>query len=363
MSDGYEKDAVDVLLDYMPSDIEDYEGTDFDLRITFGDDTLEQAFWVTVPGDAENLTLRELLRKHLLGETREDRERIRGSLDTDTNPDLPAMHLAIRRAFDDQERDKAKIAFHINKGPLNVSLDDPIRAHFSRAYSARYDFDYRLIDLVMVVTETPKLAIPPERQAELIRGFRLLLLLYLMDRYGKDFEFGSLSGDTASIEAAADWGVTKGLLDLSSKQVGRDYKPVYSRTEAGRRTTVEAVRETDNLIKRYDQFADVTLDDPPRFRTGRGEDLRIWVYQAEGIDPLRAAFLNNMETGYYDQSWPEVFRSDDFFIELAKVTTVPCPVTPQKLDRIIRAGKAWADDNADVRRREARAADIWGNRG
>jgi hypothetical protein len=70
VADGYDKDVAGVLLDYMPSDIGDYAGTDFDLRITFGDDPLDTAFWVTVPGEAESLTLRQLIQQHLLGESR-----------------------------------------------------------------------------------------------------------------------------------------------------------------------------------------------------------------------------------------------------------------------------------------------------
>src|SRR5688500_11950420 len=74
--DGYDKDVTGVMLDYMPSDIGDYAGTDFDLRITFGDDPLDTAFWVTVPGKAEGLTLRELIQQYLMGQSREDREQI-----------------------------------------------------------------------------------------------------------------------------------------------------------------------------------------------------------------------------------------------------------------------------------------------
>jgi hypothetical protein len=360
MADGYEKDVAGVVLDYMPSDIGDYAGTDFDLRISFGDDPLDAAFWVTVPGAAEGLTLRQLIQRHVLGESREDRERIAAGLDTDSNPDLPSLYLAVRRAFDDLRKGTAVVRFHINKGPADVNLDDPVLRHFSRAFSQQYELDYRLIDLVLQVTDLPRLVIPPQRQAEQIREFRLILLLYMMDRYGHTFVFEGQDLDTSGIEAVADWAVTKGWLDLSATDIDGDYKPVYTRTAAGDALLRSLVRETDRLIKEYDQFGDVTLtEELPRFLTGRGDDLRIWIYQSEGIDPVRAAFLMNLENGVYDQTWREVFRDDAFYRDLITIAGAESPVTPQKLDRIIRAGKRWAAERQDERRRSTRARELW----
>ncbi len=356
----YDKDVDGVQLDYMPSDIRDYDGGDFDLRVTFGDDSLEDAFWVTVPGTAESLTIRQLIERHLLGATKEDRERIVESLDTAANPDLPEMLVAIRRAFDDMRKGEAVVRFHLNKGPRDVNLDEPVPRHFSRAFSRRYDFDYRLIDLVIEVTDIPGIAIPPERQEEMKREFRLWLLLYLMDRFGQDFVFEGRNFDTTGVEAVADWAVTRGWLDLSAKDVRGDYKAVYARTESGNTLVRGLVRETDDLIKQYDVFADVTADEPPLFRTGRGDDLRIWVYRAEGIDAVRAAFLMNLENSVYDRDWQAVFGDDAWFRELLTVGGAECPVTPQKLDRIIRAGKAWNDRHRDEAQRASRAAELWG---
>jgi hypothetical protein len=357
--DGYEKDVEGVQLDYMPSDIRDYDGGDFDLRITFGDDPLDDAFWITVPGDAEGLTLCQLLQQHLLGAGREDRQRIEASLDTDTNPDLPAMYLQVRRAFDDMERGKAVVRFHLNKGPADVNLDDPVMQHFSRAYSREYELDYRLIDLVLDVTDVSAVATRPE-QDEMKREFRALLLLYLMDRFGQDFVFEGRNLDTTGVEAVADWAVMKGWLDLTAKDVRGEYKGVYARTAEGDRVVRGVVRETDDLIRQYDHFADVTGDEPPRFRTGRGEDLRIWVYRAEGKDPVRAGFLMNLENGFYDRDWRPIFADDAFFRELLTIAGAPSPVTPQRLDRVIRAGKAWAEQHRAEVERDARSDDLWG---
>jgi hypothetical protein len=359
---GYDKDAEGVMLDYMPSDIRDYDGTEFDLRVTLGDDPLDDAFWVTVPGTDESLALRQIIDTYLLGSSKEDRDRIRESLDTDANPDLPQLWLAVRRAFDDVAKGKATIRFHLNKGPADIKLDEPAARHFSRAYSQEHGFDYRLIDLVLEVTDIPGINLPPEQRAAMIRGFRGLLLLYLMDRFKRDFTFEGQAFDEVGVEQVADWMVTEGWLDLSAKDIGDTYKGVYIRKDEGNRILREAVRETDRLISTYDQFSDVTVDEePPRFRTGRGEDLRVHVYAAEGLDPLRAAFLMNLENGYFDANWQAVFKDEAWFNELLAVAGAASPVSPQKLERIIRAGKAWAINNRNESYRARRSSDVWGD--
>jgi len=348
------------MLDYMPSDIGDYAGTDFDLRITFGDDPLETAFWETVPSGAEGLTLRQLIQQYLLGESREDRERITANLDTVSNPDLPSLYLAVRRAFDDMQKGKAIVRFHINKGQADINLDEPVLRHFSRAYSQEYSLDYRLVDLVLQVADVPRISIPAAKQTEQTRELRLILLLYLMDRYGQDFVFEGQDLDATGIERVADWAVMEGWLDLSAKDVRGEYKPVYSRTESGNKLLRALVRETDDLIKDYDQFGDVTLtEEPPRFHTGRGEDLRAWVYESANLDPVRSVFLINIENGIYDRTWRQVFRDDAFYRDLITIAGAECPVTPQKLDRVLRAGKQWAAERSDETRRSTRAAELW----
>ncbi len=356
---GFDKDVEGVILDYLPSDIRDYDGSEFDLRVSFGDDPLGYAFWITVPGADEELTLRQLFSKHVLGESKEDRERIRGSLDTETNPDLPELLLAIRRAFDDVQKGRAVMRLCVNKGPCDIQLDEPASRHFSRAYSQAHGFDYRLIDIVLDVTDIPASSIPPDQQDEMKRQFRLLLLLYMMDRYGQDVVFEGRNFDAAGIEAVADWAVNQGLLDLSTKEVKGEYRGVYVRTAEGNTLVRNVVRETDDLINNYDHFADVTVDEPPEFGTGRGDDVRVPVYRAEGVDAVRAAFLMNLENGHYERTWRDTFGDDAFFRELLAIAAAPNPVSDQKLERIVRAGKAWAARNRDTTRRSDRANRLW----
>jgi hypothetical protein len=79
---------------------------------------------------------------------------------------------------------------------------------------------------------------------------------------------------------------------------------------------------------------------------------------------VRAAFLMNIENGLYDHTWRQVLRDDAFYRELIMIAGGECPVTAQKLDRIVRAGRQWAAERRDEVRRSSRAADLWdGGRG
>jgi hypothetical protein len=131
--------------------------------------------------------------------------------------------MEVRRAFDDAQKGQAILRFHLNKGPSDINLDEPVRRHFSRAFSQDHELDYRLIDLVLQATDLPRLTISPQEQAEHMREFRLILLLYLMDRYGQDFAFQGQDLDTTGVEAVAIER-NQGLLDLSAGST-RWYNP------------------------------------------------------------------------------------------------------------------------------------------
>ena len=69
------------------------------------------------------------------------------------------------------------------------------------------------------------------------------------------------------------------------------------------------IAEAESYVGTYDIFSDVlpgSSAGPHRFGTGRGIDLRVPVYEAEGIDPLRAVFLLRV----YDSSLEEAAGDD-----------------------------------------------------
>jgi hypothetical protein len=68
----------------------------------------------------------------------------------------------------------------------------------------------------------------------------------------------------------------------------------FAITREGRRFIGRLLAETESYIDLYDHFKDTASEegaDMVEFDTGRGADLRVLVFIAEGLDPIRTLFL------------------------------------------------------------------------
>ena len=75
-------------------------------------------------------------------------------------------------------------------------------------------------------------------------------------------------------------------------------------TPAGRRFIGALLSETEACIDRFDVFKDVLWDSDTgsaEFDTGYGEDLRVQIFIAEGLDPARTVFLLRLYDGTLDE--------------------------------------------------------------
>lgn len=102
-----------------------------------------------------------------------------------------------------------------------------------------------------------------------------------------------------------------GLIDIDVK------KAAYKLTEKGVRTHASYLEEAQNLIRRYDIFGDVDIDASGKahFDTGLGKDLRVPVYEVEGIDPYRARFLLGLNDGEWDgtEDWIDNLENENWY--------------------------------------------------
>ena len=112
-------------------------------------------------------------------------------------------------------------------------------------------------------------------------------------------------------------------------------------------TWAQLIAEAESYVDRYDLFSDVLPGAAPgshRFGTGRGIDLRVHVYEAEGVDPLRAVFLLRI----YDSSLEEAAgetgsraaTDPDFFRDILAPVTDSEDIDPHVLDAVIDDGFA-----------------------
>lgn len=121
----------------------------------------------------------------------------------------------------------------------------------------------------------------------------------------------------------------------------------YALSAAGRARHEALLREAQDLIKRYDIYGDVDVDPSGvvRFDTGLGQDLRVAVYELEGLDPFRARFLVGLNDGEWDrmEDWTLRLQDPKWYDEVfAGVEGAPGvdAVGQLRLEKVIAAGKA-----------------------
>jgi len=171
----------------------------------------------------------------------------------------------------------------------------------------------------------------PGRQAAMAAFGRLALLHFLA--LGRPLDVTRDQPDLADLLDAAE---REGLLEIDVKRAS------YALSPKGRAQYERLMREAQELVLRYDIFADVEAD-PPRFDTGLGQDLRVAVLEHDGLDPFRARFLVGLNDGEWDElpDWPARIQSEAWYDEVFEpVETAPGAADVPDLARIIAAGRA-----------------------
>ncbi len=97
-------------------------------------------------------------------------------------------------------------------------------------------------------------------------------------------------------------------------------KAVYKLTAKGIRMHDSYIEEAQSLIDRFDIFSDVDIDtkNEIHFDTALGADLRVPVYELEGIDPYRARFLLGLNDGEWDNldNWTSQILNEKWYREI-----------------------------------------------
>ncbi len=133
----------------------------------------------------------------------------------------------------------------------------------------------------------------------------------------------------------------EGLVEVDVKQAS------YRSTEKGKSKHDSIMAEAQDLIKRYDIFCDVDVDSSgtARFDTGLGRDLRVPVYELEGVDPFRARFLLGLNDGEWDklEDWTDVVEDAKWYASIMEpIERAPSvdEIGRSKLQSIVEQGKA-----------------------
>ena len=305
------------------------------IRVTLGDMPLQDAYEVSAPRLTGDETIATLLsRLFPVPSSAHIDQEIMPSPATD--PDSLAMQAEISEMIYDAQAARCSLNFFVNHGP-DVSPADLIAPHLRDAGAGAAT---ALLDLVIEQRFTP-------------------------------FEYSVARGDWPSVATLVAWlEDSDALLSTDEDGLGDSDATVLrlveqgllvpqatpeadAVTEAGLARQQALVAEAESYDERYGIFEDVLYDEEARvadFGTGLGQDLRPLVYEAEGLDPIRATFLAGVLLPPDDRTTAE--EPERYFTALLTPAVDRPFMGDADVEQIIEAGLALVEADAEARQRD-----------
>ena len=350
-----------------------------------------------MPPERRSLSVSQLLDR-AFPESPEERQEIAAQFDPGTgnyraNPDLPEIY-AVFLAVCDEWRDWRCALRATSADGADVDLTAPVSGLLktdtdSPLLALRLEQQYRALEYAV------RHGFSSSRR-ELLDWMRSLTALYFLDKHEVTLDSLSLRGRVgvgASSHSAP--ALREALASLQSQAliaatppenpplpegedqgvgVPGDTAP-YAITPLGRRFIAGLLTETESLIDQYDHYKD-TLVDPlslplhrggiqggaaVEFETGRGADLRVEAFLADGLDPIRAVFLLRLYDGAFDhrlRDWQDAIEGEEFYEGILEPVVNRDGATPEAMEVVIESGLSWLEEQQEQARREAAERDI-----
>ena len=323
---------------------------EFELRVSLGDMAPDDAFSVVLPSRLARLTVGDLLNRVFPEEEAEQLELL-DALDVRDNPDLPDMYDELLDIFDQWRQGDCTLRFFARHGP-QVELFHAATAHVSQGCPAGPEAGYPVLHLVIeqrfeVLARFAEWGGDREGLTEWLRS---CTLLYFMDKHR--FSLQSVPSDELDrwLLPIADELRSRNLVDLSVNPRGTQE---YGIAEHGRQFIGQLLIETESYIDSFEVFSDVLYDldtQSVEFGTGHGSDLRVQVYESEGLDPIRVVFLLRLYDStldLYADTWREEIRKDEFFDEILRPVLDHDRVDDALIGWVIESGYAHNEEIAE----------------
>jgi hypothetical protein len=332
-----------------------------ELQVTLGDMGLEDAFRVTLPPAYARLRLGELF-DQVFREDAPQEARIRQGFNLKENPDLPEMYDALIEVFRDWRGGRCTLRFYVNHGP-EMELSDEVGRHLVvRRPGGRGESPGGLLDLVIEQRyRALEYAVDRgfgEGVQQLLEWLQARTLLYFMDRHGF-----SLEADPGPEVDRRLLPIALGLCELNIVAPSQE-KGTFEITREGRRALADMIAEVESNITHYDVFGDVVYDRKTgtvEFDTGRGDDLRVQVYEVEGLDPVRTLFLHLLYDGSLDSlptDWRDAIHDREFFEGLLSPVVDRDEIDADLMEQIIESGLAQVEEREEESNRAARRREL-----
>ena len=342
----YQKALADFSIDYDPAKAFYVKQRPFILQVSLGDMKLEDAFWVELGPEYVNFRLSDFL-DIAFPRNKRQQSKIRSMLDVKENPDLPDMYVALLEIFAEWRDGKCSLNFFINQGP-EIKLTDRLDDHLSLMQSPEHRVaETALLDLVIDqnidVLDYLTTAGYIKNKQTTIEFMQANMLMYFIEKHNYKLSVAPMDDVDKKLTPIARVLQSANLITLT------DPEPIFEISEEGRQAIGRAIAETETYIRQYDVFKDVYYDSESgalEFETGRGQDLRVQIYEYEELDPVRVVFLLRLYDGTFDEAlatWCESIHSERFFGEILSPITNAVRIDEDMVEMVIEAGYNFAE--------------------
>ena len=299
-------------------------------------------------------------------------QQISSMLDVRANPDLPEIYDAILLVFNEWRDGRCALEFsgdgeqpldlretvasQVLQGREVLDGENPpnppfVKGGIAWALHLRINRTYSTLDYAVQQGFW-------DSKPELIEWLQSHTLLYFMDKHQFSLESAPDVAAEEALMSAADF-LRGSILILASQEA-----LTFTISAEGRRTIGRLLAETESYIDLYDHFKDTVFGEgveTVEFDTGQGADLRVPVFIAEGLDPIRTVFLLRMYDGTLDafaSTWQESINDESFFDSILEPVVNRQGVDEALIDQIIGAGYVYLEERHQAARESAEREEI-----
>lgn len=349
----YWKELANFSIEYNPAKAYYIKHRPFILQVSLGEMDLEDAFWVELEPGYVGSPLGEFLDFVFSGDRRQQ-AKVRALLDVKENPDLPDIYAELLEIFAEWRSGNCTLQFFSNQGP-EIKLTDRLDDHLSLIQSPEYRIDETaLLDLVVeqkldVLDYLANAGYFEDKQT-MIDFMQANMLMYFLDKYEYKLPVDPIAETDQNLLPIAKKLQSVKLIAPS------DTTATFAITEDGKQAIGRTIAETESYIDRYDVLKDVLVDpemDLVEFDTGQGQDLRVQMYEAEDLDPVRVVFLLRMYDSTFDEAqtdWREAIHSEQFFGEILSPVVNAERVDEELVEMVLEAGYSFNEEQFEAAR-------------